>query len=83
MTRNLGRLDQAIRVLAGLALIAFGLTDQSPWRWLGLVGIVLVVTGLVRFCPLYRLVGVKTCAGPACAGPAQDRGGSSQGAFPG
>jgi hypothetical protein len=27
----------------------------------GYVGVVLVLTGAVRFCPLYRLLGVNTC----------------------
>jgi hypothetical protein len=27
----------------------------------GLIGLVPLGTGLVRFCPLYRLIGVNTC----------------------
>jgi hypothetical protein len=30
---------------------------QTPWGWLELVPL---VTGLVGFCPLYRLVGVNS-----------------------
>lgn len=65
---NVGRLDRVIRIVAGLALVALPLvTTSSLWdsavaRWsVTLVGSVLIVTALVRFCPLYRLVGTSTC----------------------
>ncbi|HEY6825007.1 MAG TPA: DUF2892 domain-containing protein [Steroidobacteraceae bacterium] len=31
---------------------------------LGLIGVVPLVTGIVGFCPLYRLVGLSTCPMP-------------------
>jgi len=55
---NVGRIDQAARIGGGLALIglfAGGLI--GPW---GLVGLVPLGTGLLRFCPVYRLFGVHT-----------------------
>jgi hypothetical protein len=30
----------------------------GPWGWLG---VVLVATGVIRFCPLYPLLGLSTC----------------------
>lgn len=56
---NEGTLDRAIRVLlgVGLLLIAF----VGPKTPLGFLGIVPLFTGLVGSCPLYRLVGLKTC----------------------
>lgn len=57
--RNEGTIDRILRVGVGLALIAMVFVGpQSPWGWLGLVPL---ITGLVGFCPLYRLVGVNTC----------------------
>ncbi len=59
MSTNENGIDRAIRVLFGAALVSlvfFG--PQSPWGWLGLIPI---ITGLVGFCPLYRLVGIDTC----------------------
>ena len=32
-------------------------------HWVGLAGVVLVVTGLFSFCPAYKLVGISTCCG--------------------
>lgn len=57
---NEGFADRLIRVVVGLVLISLVfIGPQTPWGWLGLVPL---VTGLVGFCPLYRLVGVNTCA---------------------
>jgi len=59
MMTNEGTLDRAIRVILGLALLS--LTVAGPHTLLGLVGIIPVLTGIVGFCPLYRLIGVSTC----------------------
>ncbi len=67
MTANVGSVDRAIRIIAGLALIAFGLLDQSPWRYVGVAGVVLILTGLVSFCPAYTLLGIRTCRRPAAS----------------
>ena len=60
MTHNEGTVDRVVRIALGLGLLA--LVFVGPHTWLGLVGIVPLVTGLVGFCPLYRLIGVRTCA---------------------
>jgi hypothetical protein len=52
-------MDRLVRVLLGLVLLA--LVFVGPKTWVGLVGIVPLATGLVGFCPLYRLVGIQTC----------------------
>jgi hypothetical protein len=59
MTPNVGTIDRTIRILAGLCLIAATLLGMlGPWGWLGLV---LVATGVFRFCPAYLPFGVRTC----------------------
>ncbi len=60
MSRNEGTLDRSVRVALGLVLLS--LVFIGPHSWLGLVGVVPLFTGLVGFCPLYRLLGVSTCA---------------------
>lgn len=60
MSMNEGKVDRALRVLVGvgaLAMVFIG--PQSRWGWLGLVPL---LTGLVGFCPLYRLLGLRTNA---------------------
>lgn len=61
MLMNEGTLDRAIRVVLGLGLLAMAVV--GPKTWLGWFGIVPLVTGLVGFCPLYRLVGIRTTKG--------------------
>jgi Protein of unknown function (DUF2892) len=62
MTKNAGTLDRSIRIVLGIALLS--LTFTGPQSLLGLVGAVPLFTGLVGFCPLYRLVGLRTCPAP-------------------
>lgn len=64
MKTNEGTLDRALRVGLGVALLA--LVFVGPRSLWGLAGLVPLLTGLVGFCPLYRLLGVSTC--PARAG---------------
>ena len=63
MPRNMGSLDRVIRVVVGLALLAgFFLNTTAEWRWLYLLGIVPLMTGLAGTCPMYSILGVNTCA---------------------
>lgn len=62
MTRNIGGLDRAIRIIVGLALLAgFFLNTRGEWRWLYLIGIVPLATGLIGWCGLYTALGINTC----------------------
>jgi hypothetical protein len=65
MTRNVGGVDRAVRIVAGLALIAFAVPIGFPdigWNWIGWIGVVPLVTGLVGNCPAYSVVGLSTCS---------------------
>ncbi|WP_282608829.1 DUF2892 domain-containing protein [Pelagibius sp. Alg239-R121] len=56
MSANIGPLDRMLRVIVGMALIGLALWD-STYVW-GFIGIVPLVTALIRFCPIYRLLGI-------------------------
>ena len=59
MKTNIGRADRVIRIALGLLLPLLYATDQiGAW---GLLGLPLLATGLIRFCPLYALLGIQTC----------------------
>lgn len=65
-TANVGNIDRVIRVLVGAILIALPfvtqvLQNETLKLVAPIVGVVLIVTALVRFCPLYRLIGASTC----------------------
>jgi len=55
---NVGNLDRALRVLVGLALI--GLAAAGVIGAWGYIGVVPLLTGLVAWCPLYRVLGIRT-----------------------
>ena len=63
MTMNEGSLDRTIRIVVGLALLS--LTVVGPATPLGLVGLVPLLTGIIGFCPVYRIFGIRTCSLPA------------------
>ena len=59
MKTNEGSIDRALRVLAGLVLIALAATGTvGMWGW---IGVVPLATGLIGWCPAYTLLGIKTC----------------------
>ena len=60
--RNVGGLDRAARIIAGLALLlGFFLNTEASLRVLYLIGLVPLFTGLFGTCPLYRVFGISTC----------------------
>jgi hypothetical protein len=63
MKINEGPIDRIIRIIAGIALIALGLLGAVSGVWMGVayvLGAILLVTGIVGFCPLYRLFKFST-----------------------
>jgi hypothetical protein len=64
MKLNEGTIDRALRVIVGLVLIGLAAagTLVGIWVWIGgVIGVVLVLTGLVGFCPAYAIFGMNTC----------------------
>ncbi len=63
MTKNVGSFDKIVRIVIGLALLWYALfAAPTGWNWIGWIGIIPLVTAFVGVCPLYSLLGVKTCA---------------------
>jgi Protein of unknown function (DUF2892) len=60
MDKNVGSVDRLLRVIVGLALIAMVFVGpQTPWGW---IGIVPLATAGLSWCPLYTVLGIRTCA---------------------
>ena len=57
MKYNLGNTDRVIRVILGLAIIAAGFYFQT---WLGVLGVVLLGTATIGWCPLYLPFHIST-----------------------
>jgi hypothetical protein len=55
---NLGKLDRTIRIVLGVAIFGwlYGV-HESYW---GFLGVVLILSGLLNFCFLYKILGIKT-----------------------
>ena len=59
---NVGGIDRILRIVVGLALIAgFFLNADASMRWLYLVGVIPLATGLLQTCPVYSIFGLSTC----------------------
>lgn len=62
MERNVGSVDKILRIVVGVGLIALVFVGpKTPWGW---IGIVPLLTAAMSWCPLYTVIGVRTCAAP-------------------
>ncbi len=61
METNVGGADRIVRIVAGLALLSLVFILDDGNRWWGLIGLPLLATGLLRWCPMYLPFGIKTC----------------------
>lgn len=57
MKKNVGYGDSIVRTLIGAIIVSVGIYYQNYW---GLLGLILVFTGVVSFCPIYRLFKIST-----------------------
>ncbi len=60
MTRNVGGIDRILRIVVGIALIAFALFSGHEYAVWGWVGVVPLATGLIRWCPAYLPFGIRS-----------------------
>lgn len=63
MKRNESNQDRGIRAVIGIIALLIGLFAVGGFlrALLIIVGLVLVITAALGFCPLYRLLGINTC----------------------
>ena len=67
---NVGSIDRILRIVVGLALIAYAVPigfHQTGWNWTGWIGVVPLLTAIFAYCPAYALFGISSC-------PAEQRG---------
>ena len=59
MQSNVGGIDRVLRIVIGAILVALTVIGTiGAWGWIGLVPL---ATGVLGFCPLYRLIGLSSC----------------------
>jgi hypothetical protein len=64
MKANVGGIDRALRIIFGLMLLALGIFVMKSGALMiisVIIGAILLLTGLFRFCGLYPLLGINTC----------------------
>ncbi len=61
MKINVGIIDRTIRILVGIAVLSLLFIVDGPNRWFGLLGLVPIIIGVTRRCPLFMLLGISSC----------------------
>jgi len=61
MAANVGGIDRVIRIVVAIALLSLVFVLEANVRYLGLIGLVMLATGVFRFCPAYTIFGINTC----------------------
>lgn len=63
MQTNIGDSERIARLIAGVVLVIlpFLLSFTTLWTWVAvIVGLVLIATALLRFCPVWKMLGICT-----------------------
>lgn len=59
MKANVGGIDRLLRIIAGVVLV--GLAAMGTIGTWGYLGLIVLATGVFRFCGAYTLLGINTC----------------------
>lgn len=62
MKANIGTADRVIRIVVGLILLSLLFILDGSIKYIGLIGIVPLLTAFIKFCPLYTLFKINTCS---------------------
>lgn len=60
MEKNVGTTERTFRIIIGCAILPLFFLIDGPLRWLGLIGIIPIVTGIMRWCPAWFVLGIRT-----------------------
>ena len=59
MKSNIGVIDRSLRLIIGVLLVPWAIPVGFPpmeYNWIGWIGVLPIITALVGYCPLYRLL---------------------------
>jgi len=57
MKQNVANIEKVLRIVAGLAIIGWGIYAKNWW---GALGAIPLFTGLIGWCPIYQLLNVSS-----------------------
>lgn len=59
---NVGALDRVVRIVLGLTVLSlYFIYPESAGRYLSLLGLIPLLTGIFGTCPIYSVFGLSTC----------------------
>ena len=58
MQKNVGQTDRIIRIVVGVVILLLGVVFKNWW---GIIGVIPLATGILRWCPAYLPFGISTC----------------------
>lgn len=58
--KNMGKIDRIIRLIVGAGLFSLLFVVNNNWKYLGILGIILLITSAVGVCPLYMPFRIDT-----------------------
>ena len=58
--KNMGKIDRIIRLIVGAGLFSLLFVVNNNWKYLGILGIILLITSVVGVCPLYMPFKIDT-----------------------
>mgnify|MGYP001467974259 CR=1 FL=1 len=62
MKANVGTVDRVIRIIVGLIILSLLFILDGGIKYIGLIGIVPILTAFIKFCPLYTIFNINTCS---------------------
>lgn len=61
MNANVGSADKIVRLVMAAVFFSLFFILSGDLKWLGLIGFVPLLTGLMGWCPMYKIFGFNTC----------------------
>lgn len=62
MKQNIGTVDKVIRLIVGIVLMSLYFLLDGGLKYISILGIILILTAFINYCPLYTLFGINTCS---------------------
>ena len=61
LLKNVGGIDKIFKFITGLTLLSILFWGDGNLKYLGLIGLVPIISAIFDFCPLCLMLGKKSC----------------------
>jgi len=62
MQKNVGHpVDKVMRIIIGIVLLSLVFYLEGNIRWIGLIGVIPILTVVFGWCPGWAVLGINTC----------------------